>query len=258
MLTFGIRSTLSATDNYNLEPDNSESAELFDNRLSFGYEARRANDVLSLDLSGVLRANEPPNGSNTFDDRRARLGYDRQGVNSALSFGADYSLASVDSRDPFDDNLFFEDDPLEEADLTEDRGTRSRSRPGSASRPGSTIRWGSFSRGATATAALPTRPIPICSTPRYSTCRRRRASRSARSPRRVWCCATRITAPRTCRRPTGRPAASIWGSRRRCRGSTRSMSRSGFQEIETDETILGVRRTDTDTGSSAASISHAS
>lgn len=122
VLTFGISSTLSATDNYYLDPNNSENAELFDNRLSFGYETRRANDVLSFDLSGVLRANEPPGGSRTLDNQRARLGYDWQGVNSALSFGAHYSLASVSSRDPFDDNLFFEDNPLEEADLTEDQG----------------------------------------------------------------------------------------------------------------------------------------
>lgn len=124
VLTFGISSTLSATDNYNLDPNNSESAGLFDNRLSFGYLNRRANDVFSLDLSGVLRANEPPGGSNTFDDRNARLGYERQGANSALSFGADYSLSSVDSFDPFDDNLFFEGDPLENSDLTQDQGDR--------------------------------------------------------------------------------------------------------------------------------------
>ena len=128
VLTFGISSTLSATDNYDLAPDNEESAELFDTRLSFGYRSRRANDTLSLDLSGVLRAVEPPRDANTFDDRSARLGYQRQGVNSALSFGADYSLSSVDARDPFDRNFldeddpFFGDDPLDETDLTQDRG----------------------------------------------------------------------------------------------------------------------------------------
>src|SRR6056297_3157284 len=124
ILTFGISSTLSATDNYGLNPNNSESAELFDNRLSFGYENRRQNDALSFDLSGVLRANEPPRGSRTFDDQRARIGYDRQGVNSTLSFGVDYLLSSVDSVDPFDDDRFFDDDPLEESDLTQDRGDR--------------------------------------------------------------------------------------------------------------------------------------
>jgi len=123
ILTFGLSSTLSATDNYNLDPNNSESAELFDNRLSFGYLNQRANDVFRFDVSGLLRANEPPGDSRTFDDQRARLGYDRQGVNSALSFGADYSLASINSLDPFDQNRFF-DDPLEENDLAEDQGDR--------------------------------------------------------------------------------------------------------------------------------------
>ncbi|MGX0978387.1 hypothetical protein ACSSVY_004127 [Roseovarius sp. MBR-51] len=123
VLTFGLSSTLSATDNYNLDPNNSESAELFDNRLSFGYLNQRANDVFRFDVSGLLRANEPPGDSRTFDDQSARLGYDRQGVNSALSFGADYSLASINSLDPFDQNRFF-DDPLEENDLAEDQGDR--------------------------------------------------------------------------------------------------------------------------------------
>jgi len=84
----------------------------------------------------VLRAVEPPRDANTFDDRTARLGYTRQGVNSALSFGANYSLSSVDARDPFDrrnrffldedlpedEDPVFEEDPLDETDLTQDRG----------------------------------------------------------------------------------------------------------------------------------------
>ncbi|MBE0454236.1 MAG: hypothetical protein IBX58_11200 [Roseovarius sp.] len=123
VLRFGIGSTLSATDNYNLDPNNGDNATLFDTRLSFGYLNRRANDVLRLDLSGLLRANEPPGGSSVLDDRNARLGYDRDGVNSRLSFGADYSFASVDSLDPFDDR-FFIDDPLDPSDLTRDRGDR--------------------------------------------------------------------------------------------------------------------------------------
>ncbi|WP_417463009.1 hypothetical protein [Kordiimonas sp.] len=124
VLTFGISSTLSATDNYNLRPNGGDSAGLFDNRLSFGYLNRRANDVFRVDLSGLLRANEPPGSSRSFDNQNARLGYDREGVNSALSFGADYSLASVNSLDPFDQNRFFDDDPLDENDLAEDQGDR--------------------------------------------------------------------------------------------------------------------------------------
>ena len=137
VLTFGISSTLSATDNYDLRPDDEENATLFDTRLSLGYRNRRAIDTLSFDLSGVLRAIEPPRGAKTFDDRSARLGYQRRGLNSALSFGADYELSSVDARDPFDRNRFlldedlpededpvFEEDPLDETDLSQDRGDR--------------------------------------------------------------------------------------------------------------------------------------
>jgi len=137
VLTFGVSSTLSATDNYDLSPDDdAENAELFDTRLSFGYRNRRPNDTLSFDASGLLRAVEPPRGGNTVDDRSARLGYQRQGANSALSFGANYSLSSVDARDPFDrgrrldeDDPFFEDedpeeDQLDETDLAQDRGDR--------------------------------------------------------------------------------------------------------------------------------------
>ena len=137
VLTFGVSSTLSATDNYDLSPVNAENAELFDTRLSLGYRNRRPLDTLSLDLSGVLRAIEPPRNANTFDDRSARLGYQRRGLHSALSFGANYSLSSVDARDPFDRDRFlldedlpegedpvFEEDPLDETDLTQDRGDR--------------------------------------------------------------------------------------------------------------------------------------
>jgi len=135
VLTFGISSTLSATDNYDLRPDDAENAELFDTRLSLGYRNQRPLDTLSLDLSGVLRAIEPPRGANTVDDRSARLGYQRRGANSALNFGANYNFSSVDARDPFDRNRFlldedlpededpvFEEDPLDETDLTQDRG----------------------------------------------------------------------------------------------------------------------------------------
>lgn len=123
VLRFGVGTTLSATDNYNLDPNNGDNATLFDTRLSFGYLNRRANDVFSLDVSGLLRANEPPGGSSVFDDRNVRFGYDREGVNSRFSFGADYSFASVDSLDPFG-NQFFKDDPLDPTDLTQDRGDR--------------------------------------------------------------------------------------------------------------------------------------
>lgn len=125
VLTFGVSSTLSATDNYNLRPNGGDSAELFDNRLSFGYRHRRANDELRLDLDGILRVFEAPGSSSrTFDDSTARLSYDRVGVNSTFSTSAEYNLTSVNFLDPFDSDRFFEDDPLDEGDLAQDQGER--------------------------------------------------------------------------------------------------------------------------------------
>lgn len=248
VLTFGIRSTLSATDNYNLDPNNSESTELFDNRLSFGYHNRRANDVLSLDLSGVLRANEPPGGSRVFDNQRARLGYDRQGVNSALSVGADYSLASVDALDPFDDDRFFDDDPLDETDLTEDRGEREQISTRFSFETGlndpvgfvldGRYREQTFS-GTSDPDLFDTEIFNVSATTRFTL-----------SP---------VTETRVVLRYDDYSADDVLQTDRQTSsvnlGLTQALSQVdtldvslGFQEIETDETIFGVRRTDTDTG----------
>ena len=122
VLTFGIRTTASATDNYNLDPDREEETALFDTRLSVGYLHTRPNDVLRLDAAGLLRADTPPGVDNSFDNRTLSLGYDRQGADAALSFGTSYRLTSVNSRDPFDADRDPEEDPIDETDLIRDRG----------------------------------------------------------------------------------------------------------------------------------------
>ena len=124
LLTFGIGITASATDNYNLDPNRSEDTALLDTRLSAGYRHDRGIDSFRFDAAGLLRADTPPGVDNTFDDRSLSLGYDRRGTDTTLSFGADYSLTSVNDRDPFDRD--FEDDPLEESDLIFDRGDEER------------------------------------------------------------------------------------------------------------------------------------
>lgn len=127
VLRFGISSTVSTTDNYNLRVNGGRSATLFDNRLSFGYQNRRANDLLRIDIDGLLRAVTPPGGtSRAFDDASVRLGYEREGVNAALSTDVDYSIVSVNNLSPFDSNRSFADDPLEENDLTRDQGDRTQ------------------------------------------------------------------------------------------------------------------------------------
>ncbi len=113
LLTFGISSTVSATDNYSLRPTNGDGDIRFDTDLSFSYLDRRANDRLSFVLDGV-----------GTDSNRARVSYDREGVNSALSLGADYNLTALDALNPFDSTAFFEDDLLDENDLTQDQGDR--------------------------------------------------------------------------------------------------------------------------------------
>ena len=122
VLTFGISTTASATDNYNLDPNRAEDTALFDTRLSVGYRHTRPNDVLRLDAAGLLRAETPPGVDNSFDNRSLSLGYDRQGANAALSFGASYRLTSVNARDPFDVDRDPEEDPIDETDLIRDRG----------------------------------------------------------------------------------------------------------------------------------------
>ena len=248
VLRFGISSTLSATDNYNLDPNNSENAELFDTRLSLGYINRRANDVLSLDLSGVLRANEPPGGSNTFDDRRARFGYDREGVNSALSFGADYSLSSVDALDPFDDNLFFEDDPLEEGDLTQDRGDREQIGARFSFESGLNDSVGFILDGRYRERTFTDTTDPdLFDTELFNISGTTRFTFSPVTETRVVLRYEDYSAddgPQTDRQTS---SVNLELTQALSRVDTLDVS-LGFQEIETDETILGVRQSDTDTG----------
>ncbi len=248
VLTFGISSTLSATDNYNLDPNNSESAELFDNKLSFGYLNQRANDVFRLDLSGLLRANEPPGDSRTFDDQRVRLGYDREGVNSTLSFGADYSLASVNSLDPFDRDRFFEDDPLDENDLIEDQGDREQissrfSFEAGLNNPVGFILDGRYREQTYTDTTDPdlfdTELFSITGTTRFTL-----------SP---------VTEARVVLRYDDYTADDVEQTDRQTTsyslGLTQALSpidtldvSLGYQQIETEETILGIRDSDTQTG----------
>lgn len=248
ILTFGISSTLSATDNYNLDPNSSESAELFDNRLSFGYLNRRANDVFRFDLSGLLRANQPPGDSRTFDDQRARIGYDREGVNSTLSFGADYSLASVNSLDPFDRDRFFEDDPLDENDLIEDQGDREQissrfSFEAGLNNPVGFILDGRYREQTYTDTTDP----DLFDTELFSVTGTTRFTLSPVTEARVVLRFDDYTADDV--EQTDRQTSSV------NLGLTQALSpidtldvSLGYQQIETEETILGIRDSDTQTG----------
>ena len=124
LLTFSVRSELAATDNFDLSPGGGENARIFDTRLSLGYRDRRANDTLSFDLSGLLRGLERPEDGRRLDNRTARFGYDREGVFSTLSLGAEYSAVAVRDRAIFDPDEFIGVDFIDETELSQDRGTR--------------------------------------------------------------------------------------------------------------------------------------
>jgi len=121
-LTFGISSTLSATDNERLSSTNDDSGTMFDTRFAFRYLDRRANDTFRLVLDGGEIGSNDTSG-HILDNQRALLSYDQNSVNSALNLGAEYSSASVDDLDPFDGEAF-EDDQLDTNDLVQDQGKR--------------------------------------------------------------------------------------------------------------------------------------
>ncbi|MBC7153940.1 MAG: hypothetical protein H5U19_04880 [Rhodobacteraceae bacterium] len=250
VLTFGISSTLSATDNYNLDPNNSDSAVLFDHRLSFGYENRRAIDTLRFDLDGVVRAIDAPgSGSRTIDDGTARLSYDREGTNSRFRTSAEYNLTSVNFLDPFDNNRFFADDPLDETDLKlDDRGEREQIATRFSFETGINDPLGFIVDGryrernysdTTDPDLFDTRVLNVNGTTRFTLGPKTRARVALRYED-----YSADDAPQT-----DRQTSSI------SLGLTQALSKIdtldvslGYQDIETDETILGVRQTDDDTG----------
>lgn len=260
VLTFGIRSTLSATDNYDLRPSDSESSELFDTGLSFGYLNRRPNDTLRLDLSGVLRAVDPPRGANTFDDRTARINYNLQGVNSAISAGANYLFTSVDARDPFDrrrifaddfldeDDPLLEDDPIDETDLIRDRGDEERIgaqfrfQTGLNDPLGFVLEGRYFERNFTDTT-----DTGLFDDERFTLTGTTRVTLSPITQARVVLRYSDYSAdddPRTDRQTS---SASLALTQVLSQVDTLNVS-VGFEQIETDRTIGGVRQSDTENG----------
>ncbi|MEO0566870.1 MAG: hypothetical protein AAF066_04005 [Pseudomonadota bacterium] len=101
-LTYGISSTLRANDNIGLDTPSPGDSFLWDNRLSFGLLKETQTDTLELDLSGILRLSDTPATSDgfDFDDQRVRFGYDREGANSRLGFGARYRRSDLSFTDP--------------------------------------------------------------------------------------------------------------------------------------------------------------
>ncbi len=118
VLTFGVETTLSVSDNYSLEVDAPGTSTILDTVLSFGYLSETAVDRFAFDVDGVLRASELPGagGDFRFDDPDVALSYAREGANSRFSIEADYGETNLDFIDPFE----FVDDGI----LTEGAGIR--------------------------------------------------------------------------------------------------------------------------------------
>jgi hypothetical protein len=121
-LTFGIKSGLNVSDNYNLAVAAPGTSTILDTTLSFGYLSETATSRFAFDIDGVLRVADipgPSSGSSTrFDDINAALSYTHEGANSRFSATADYNKINLDFLDPFSLTQ------ISDVDLTNSGGTR--------------------------------------------------------------------------------------------------------------------------------------
>lgn len=103
-LTFGIETSLSVSDNYNLATTAPGTSTILDTTLSFGYLSETANDRFAFDIDGVVRASDIPGvgGDVRFDDVNAALSYTREGANSRFSVTTGYNRVNLDFLDPFE------------------------------------------------------------------------------------------------------------------------------------------------------------
>jgi hypothetical protein len=100
LFTFGIDERFEAGDNLSLEIPSEGSTLRADTRLSFGILSETATDRLSVNLSGLYRA-EDTGGSNTsggsgFQDPNLKLSYTREGAASDFTATAFYRESDVD------------------------------------------------------------------------------------------------------------------------------------------------------------------
>lgn len=123
LLTFGVSSTLSASDNLDLDPDSEGNTILSETRLSFGFESITRVQTFSFSLSDDFRFGDGPGApaDADFQGIDAALFYERRGANSRFEFAA-----SLDTRD-LDADLT-EADFEQDDDLIVDTGTLALSR----------------------------------------------------------------------------------------------------------------------------------
>jgi hypothetical protein len=162
--------------------------------------------------------------------------------------GLDYNLSSVDAIDPFDGDRFFEEDVLDQTDLIQDRGDRRQigGRVSLETGLNDPVGFNLSARyrelnysGTTDPDLFDSEIYTLAGTVRFTL-----------SP---------VTETRLVLRHEGYSADDAPLTERRTNsvslGLTHALSRTdrfdvsvGYQEIETDETILGTRRTDTEDG----------
>ena len=88
-LTFGVEQSLEVAENLGLDVPATGTSTIASTRLTLSYFDSTPVSRLALDLGGVLRVAETPEGSEGgFADPSARLSYTRDGANAALSLSA--------------------------------------------------------------------------------------------------------------------------------------------------------------------------
>lgn len=124
-VTLGVDTTLAYNDNLGLDSPSLGSTTRLDTTFNLGIRAETPLDLLQLDLGGVLRRADEPQGTiNDFQDPFASLSYTRDGANSRLSAAASYREVNLNFFQPLIDlNL---DGVIDEDDLVDDNGTRQR------------------------------------------------------------------------------------------------------------------------------------
>lgn len=119
-LTYGLNSTLRTDSNYALVPGSTDSATIFDNKLSFGLKSVTSAYQLSIQASGVLRyADLPAETLTGFQDPTLTASYSRENDNSKLTFDGSYRHMQRAFYDPFS----VEQEAIATGDLFEGGGT---------------------------------------------------------------------------------------------------------------------------------------
>jgi hypothetical protein len=122
-LTLGVKSTLRADDNLNLDTNSAGTSSFMTHRLSFGLLSETRTQKLQASLSGVLRYGNIAGGSTAtgFDDPSGRLSYAREAGNGRFGLDAGYQTGKLQfqrlSEDPDELDLITDTGRLDRSDI---------------------------------------------------------------------------------------------------------------------------------------------